>query len=257
MKSIVLALCAALTAAPALSQDAEHIPLLRLQSSDPSERRVACALLASAAHRGPQAYRALLDTMRRDLSERVRLSAAAGIITFPGTEPIQHVEAFFKTEPGPAVRRELLIALSTEPTRLGDSEATRLIASLLAEDQSAEVRRTAADILGQRPGPAARTALLAASRADVDKEVRSLALRSLGALLSPPKTKKKSSAALKPPKADAVFGVDSCLPPWGWCACVGAVRLKPKCVTKDECRDTRSEMRRYDMTCDWDGQAPD
>lgn len=252
----IIALLALGAAAPARTEDAET-PLLRLRSAaDPADRARACAELASPPHRGTHTYEVLSAAMGRDLSERVRLAAAVAVISFPGGEPLKRAEAFLTSEPGAEVRRELLLALSTEPAHRDNPDATRLIASLLSDDPSSEVRGAAASALGARGDQVARGAAARAAQGDKDKSVREAASRALAALLAPPKAKPRPKPP-QPPKPDAVFGRDPCPPPWGWCACGGAIRRPPKCLTPGECRSLQADMRRYDLACTWDGHTGD
>ncbi len=197
--------------------------------------------------------KALSQTMRRDLSQRARLGAALEVITMPGGEALGLAESFLKSEPGAEVRRELLLALSTASAHLDNPEATRVIAAMLSDDPSVEVRRAAATALGERRDPIARGEVQRAATSDEDKGVRAAAARALTLLLTPAKAKTKSKDQPKPPKADAVYGQDPCHFPWGWCACSGLVHIKPKCLTRDECDNLRSEMRRHDLSCTWSG----
>ena len=238
-------------AAPARAEDAAS-PFARLKSAvESSERIRACAELASPPHRGPPAYQALNAAMNNDFSERVRLAAAVAAITYPGGQTLSHIDAFLKSEPGAAVRRELLTALSTEPAHFENPDATRIIAFSLTEDSSVEVRRGAAAALGARGDALALGAIAQASEKDADKGVREAAQRSRIILSKPPKPKPKPILP-DPPKPDAVFGQDPCPRPWGWCSCAGAITLKPKCLTHDECRSLQSDMRQHNLICRWD-----
>lgn len=244
-------LAALLAAATASAADADT-PFARLKSApEPSARIGACAELARPPHRGTQAYQALHAAMGDDLSERVRLAAAVGAISYPGGRTLADIDAFLKSEPGAAVRRELLVALSSEAAHLDNPDATRIIAVSLAEDQSVEVRRDAAAALGVRGDRLALGALRRASEKDADKDVREAARRALILLSKPPKALPKPKLP-DPPKPDAVFGVDPCPRPWGWCACAGAIALKPKCLTRPECGSLQAEMRHHDLECKWD-----
>ncbi|MBI4061879.1 MAG: HEAT repeat domain-containing protein [Elusimicrobia bacterium] len=249
----LLAAALLLAAAPARAEEPVS-PFERLQpAAEPWERILACAELAKPEHRGPRAYETLVALMREDLSERVRLAAAVSLLTFPGGRTLGQVDAFLKAETGVAVRRELLIALSTEPAHLDNPDATRLIASALAEDASVEVRLGALEALGARADPLALGAIRRASEKDENEDVRDAARRLLRVLAKPPKSRKKRA----PPSPDSVFGKDACPRPWGWCHCSGAVKLKPKCLSRAECRSREIEMAKSGLDCRWDGHSQD
>lgn len=250
----LLLLAALIAASPARAEDAAS-PQARLQTAaEPSDRIRACAELARLPHRGPLAFQALDDAMTRDLSERVRLAAAVAAITYPGGKTLARIDSFLKSEPGAAVRRNVIVALSTEPVHFENPDATRIIASALADDPSVEVRLAAAEVLGERADPLALGAVGRASEKDADKDVREAARRSMMILSKPPKPKPRPKRS-DPPKPDAVFGKDPCPSPWGWCACAGPFTAKPKCLTRDDCRRRQGEARNYDLECKWDGQS--
>jgi len=255
MRALLLA-AAMLTASFASAEDAPA-PISRLQSAQETAERIAAAgELARPPHRGQEAYRALGEAMNRDLSDRVRLAAAVAVITYPGGATLELVGAFLKTEPGSAVRRELLVALSTEPAHFENPDATRLLVAALADDPSPEVRRGAAEALGARGDALALGAVGRASEKDENKDVRAAARGATLILAKPPKPRPKP----KPPAApdpNGVFGVDPCPRPWGWCNCYGAIRLKPKCLTRPECRSRQNEMRNHGLSCNWDGHSED
>jgi len=252
----LLLLAALIAAAPARAQDAAS-PFTRLESAaEPSDRIRACSELALPPHRGPRAYQALNVAMDRDLSERVRLAAAVAALTYPGGQTLKHIGSFLKSEPGAGVRRELLVALSSEPAHFDNPDATRIIASSLSEDPSVEVRLGAAAALGARGDPLALGAAGRASERDENKSVRDAARRTMFILSKPPKPRPRPKLPI-PPKPDAIFGQDPCPRPWGWCGCAGAVQLKLKCLTRAECRSLQAEMRRNDLVCRWDGHSED
>ncbi len=252
----LLAAVALLSATPARAEDAAS-PFVRLQSAaEPSERIRACNELTQPPHRGPRAYQALNAAMERDLSERVRLAAAVAVITYPDGPTLGRLDSFLKAEPGGEVRRQLLVALSTAPAQIDNPDATRLIASSLAEDSSVEVRLAAAAALGARKDASALGAVRLASEKDANKSVREAARRALLVLSRPPKPKPKPNPP-NPPKLDAVLGKDPCPRPWGWCICAGAITLKPKCLTHPECRSLHSDMRSHNLVCKWDSQSED
>jgi|CXWL01.1.fsa_nt_gi hypothetical protein len=202
---------------------------------------------------GEARLKALSEIMRRDLSERARLGAALEIISMPGGDALTLAESFLKSEPGAQVRRELLAALSTSSAHLDNPDATRAIAALLSEDPSVEVRLAAAEALGTRGDLVARGAVQRAATSDEDKGVRAAAAKAFLQLSSPRKAKPKPQP--KPPKDGAVYGQDPCQYPWGWCSCKGIVTVRPRCLTKDECDNFRSEMRRHDLSCTWSGSG--
>lgn len=254
MTARALLLASALFATAAARAEEASSPFIRILSeAEPSERMRACGELAQPPHRGPRAYEALIAAMNHDLSERVRLAAAVAAITYSGGQTLNHIDSFLKSEPGADVRRRLLVALSTEPAHFDSPDATRILIAALGEDPSVEVRLGAAAALGERGDPLALGAVGRASEKDEDKGVRDAARRSMLILSKPPKPKPKPKLP-DPPKPDAVFGQDPCPVPWGWCACSGAVTLKPKCLTRDECRSLQSDMRHHHLECKWDGQ---
>jgi hypothetical protein len=254
MARTLLLLAVLIAAASGRSEEAVS-PFERLKSADePYARVLACAELAQPPHRGPRALQALDEAMNRDLSERVRLAAAIAATTYPGGKTLGRIDSFLKSEPGAAVRRNLLVALSTEPVHFDNPDATRIIATLLAEDPSVEVRLAAAQVLGERGDTVALGAIERASTKDSDMGVREAARRSLLILSKPPKPRPKPKLP-DPPKPDAVFGKDPCPRPWGWCTCAGAFTAKPKCMTPEECRYRQGEARNYNLDCKWDGQS--
>lgn len=256
MTARALLLAAALLASRAPAEDAAS-PFERLKAAQETADRIAAAAeLARPPHRGPAAYRALGEAMNRDLSERVRLAAAVAALTYPGGGTLELIGSFLKTEPGSAVRRELLVALSTEPAHFENPDATRLLISALADDPSVEVRRGAAEALGGRGDALALGAAGRAAEKDESKDVRAAARAAMLILAKPPKPRPKPKLP-DPPKPDAVFGVDPCPRPWGWCSCAGAVKLKPKCLTRPECRSLQNEMRNHGLACNWDGRSED
>lgn len=247
---------ALLASSPAFAEDSAS-PFSRLRSSsEPAERILACSELAAGPHRGPRAFDALTAAMNRDLSDKVRLAAAVAAITYPGGRTLDLIDKFLKGEPGTAVRRALLVALSTEPAHFNNPDATRIIASALGNDEDVEVRLGAAAALGARGDVLALGAVGRASDRDSSEKVRAAALRSMIILSKPPKPKPAPKPP-DPPKPEAIFGVDSCPRPWGWCACAGAIALKPKCLTHEECRSVQSNMRQHSLVCRWDAQSKD
>ena len=248
-KALLLA-CALLASAPAGAET----PFERLRSAaEPADRILACGELAKPPHRGPTAYEALSSAMKSDLSERVRLAAAVAALTYTGGRTLADVDEFLKTEPGTDVRRDLLVALSTEPAQFENPDATRIIASSLAEDPSDEVRLAAARSAGERGDSLAIGAVRVASEKDASKAVREAARKSFLILTKPPKPKAVPKVA--EPKNDAVMGKDPCPYPWGWCICSGVIKLKPKCLTREECAGLQSKMASNGLVCRWDGHA--
>lgn len=250
MKTLTLLVFLAL---PARADDAT--PYTRLANSqEPAERIAACVELAKPENRGTPAYTALHKAMGGDLSERVRLAAALGALTYGGGQTLAHIDAFLKTEPGPEVRRDLLLALSTEPAHFENPDATRILISSLQEDPSPDVRLGAARGLGLRGDALALIAVGRAAEKDEDKRVREAAKVAMKILSKPTKARPKPKGP-PPPKTDAVFGKDACPIPWGWCACSGAIALKAKCVTGPECREMNNEMRHRDLECHFNGST--
>jgi hypothetical protein len=252
----LLLLAALFAAGPARAEAPESVYERLKSAAEPEDRIRACAELSSASYRAPRAYQALAAAMDRDLSERVRQAAAVAALAYPGGQTLALIDAFLKAEPGAAVRSAVLVALSTEAAHFENPDATRIIAYSLAEDPSPEVRLAAAAALGARGDVLALGAVGRASERDGNPGVRAAARRAMIGLSRPPKPKPKPQLH-DPPKPDAVFGKDPCPRPWGWCACSGAIKLKPKCLTRDECRSLQSEMRRHDLTCGWDSLGRD
>jgi HEAT repeat protein len=251
MNALLLSL-ALLSAAPARAGSAEDASLERLHAEDPAARERACVDLASATPRGARVYPALALAMDRDLSERVRLAAAKGVITFPGNEALKRAQGFLQAEPGPRNRAELTLALSTEPAHLEDSGATDLISSMLSEDPSPDVRRAAVLGLARRGDQRGLGALRRAAEKDPDKTVRDAARQALAAL-SAPRPPPSKPAPPKPPKPDAVKGRDACPAPWGWCECDGPIKREPKCLTRGDCRIEVDTVIQLGMPCMWNG----
>jgi len=252
----LLLLAALLAAAPARAEAPESVYERLKSSAEPEDRIRACVELSSAAYRGPRAYRALAAAMDRDLSERVRRAAAVAALAYPGGQTLALIDSFLKAERGASVRSAVLVALSTEAAHFENPDATRIIVYSLAEDPSPEVRLAAAAALEARGDVLALGAVGRASGKDPDQGVRAAARRAMIVLSRPPKPKPKPKPQA-PPEPDAVFGKDPCPRPWGWCACSGAIKLKPKCLTRDECRSLQSEMRRHGLSCEWDFSGRD
>lgn len=230
--------------------------LLKLREEpEPAARVEQARRLAAEPLRGPRAYQALAEAMERDLSDQVRLAAAKAVASWPGGEPLERVERFLKAENGAMTRRDLALALSTEPAHAANPDATRILAGLLLDDPSPAVRRGAAVGLALRRDITAIGAARKAAASDPDKDVRAVAAKAAAVLEKPPKAKAKPKAP-PPPKEDAVKGKDKCSPPYGWCECgYPVIKTAPKCVTKDECRHLfNNSYRRNNLSCDWDGQ---
>ncbi len=256
MTARALLLVALLASASAAADDPASAFTRLRAAEDPADRIRACAELSTGALRGPRAYDALVNSMSRDLSDRVRLAAAAAALTYPGGGTLDDLSRFLKTEPGAEVRRDLITTLSTAPAHRDNPDATRVILAALVEDASPEVRLAAAAALGARGDALALGGVGRASEKDESKAVRAAARRAMLILAKPPK-RKPAPQPPKPPKADAAFGIDPCPQPWGWCVCSGAIKLKPRCLTHDECRTLHGEMRRRDLACSWDGRSED
>ncbi len=193
--------------------------------------------------------------MERDLSDVVRLAAAKAVATWPGGEPLERLDKFLKTEASASSRRDLVLALSTEPAHASNPDATRILAALLLDDPNPAVRRGAAVALALRRDLTAIGAARKAATADPDKDVRSVAAKAVAVLEKPPKAKAKKKAP-PPPKEDAVKGKDKCSPPYGWCECgYPVIKTAPKCLTREDCRHLYvNSYRRNNLSCDWDGQ---
>lgn len=251
---MLLALLLAASAAAA-EPDIEST-LSKLRDEPEAAARVELVRALSAPPlRGPRAYQALAETMERDLSDAVRLAAAKAVATWPGGEPLERLDRFLKTENGPVTRRELVLALSTEPAHADNPDATRLLASLLLDDPVPAVRRGAAVALALRRDITAVGAARKAAASDPDKDVRAVAAKAVAVLEKPRPAKPKPKAA-PAPKEDAVKGKDRCAPPYGWCECgYPVIKTPPKCLTKEDCIHLyRNSYRRNNLSCDWDGQ---
>ncbi|MDX6770389.1 MAG: HEAT repeat domain-containing protein [Elusimicrobiota bacterium] len=250
------ALVALMLACAAAADDGVADALVKLRAEPEAPARVALVeALNKPPLRGPRAYSGLVETMERDLSDTVRLAAAKAVATWPGGEPLERLEKYLKTETGAMSRRDLVLALSTEPAHAMNPDATRLLASLLLDDPSPAVRRGAAVALALRRDITAIGTARKAAAADPDKEVRAVAAKAVAVLEKPPKAKAKK-AAPPPPKEDAVKGKDPCRPPYGWCECgYPIIKTAPKCLTREDCRHLYiNSYRRNNLSCDWDGQ---
>jgi len=255
--SAILLLLSLLPLSPARAASAEvsseDSALERLRSEDIPTRERACAELAREPRRGPRVYPALSAAMDRDLSERVRLAAAVALITFPGDDALKRAQAFFQSEPGAQNRVAFTVALSTEPSRLQDSGVTDLIAAMLSDDPSPEVRRAAARGLMRRGDPRALAAARRALENDADKSVRDAAREAIRTLSAPRPVYKNQAWKPKPPKPDAVKGTDPCPDPWAWCECNGPIKRPPKCLTHEDCRIEVDTLIQLGMPCTWSG----
>jgi hypothetical protein len=252
MRALLLPLLAA--AAAAASPDPGELIAKLLDEPEPAARAAIAAQLGREPLRGPRAYQALAEAMERDLSDAVRLAAAKQVVTWPGGEPLERAERFLKSESGPDTRRQLLLALSTEPAHAGNPDATRLLADLLLNDPAPAVRRGAAVGLALRGDITGVGAAKKAAEADPDKDVRAAAAKAVLIMQKPKKAAAKK--AVEPPKENAVKGKDPCRPPYGWCECgFPVIKTAPKCLTKDECKHLYiNSYRRNNLSCDWDGQ---
>ncbi|MEK7383676.1 MAG: HEAT repeat domain-containing protein [Elusimicrobiota bacterium] len=248
-------LFALLLTAPGARADPEADTVYaRLRDPSPAVRALVCAELSSGTLRGPRAEEALSAALERDLSDQVRLAAGKALATYLGSGPLSQLERSFKSEPGPDLRRDLALALSTEPARRDDPESTRILAETLAGDPSPAVRLAISAALGSRGDPRALPAVRTAATEDSDKEVRQAAAQA-AALLARPRPAPPRPAPRPEPKPDAVKGKDSCLPPWGWCERNKAFQTVPRCLTKPECRDRCRNLPWIGGSpCTWDGQ---
>ena len=205
-----------------------------------------------AAPAGAATFDALVETAGRDLTPRARLDAAVAALAFAAGKTLEFADGFIKSEPGWEVRREFLLALATATAHADNPDATRLLASALAEDTSGAVRRAAADALAARGDRVAIGAVRRASVEDADKETRRAAARAVAVLSAQLKPKPRKAAA--PVKEDAVKGRDACPHPGGWCECAGAIRRPAKCLALADCRELQAQLRHHDLTCLWNGQ---
>lgn len=250
------ALLALLLAVPAAADADVGAALAQLRDEPDASARIAVVRsLGKEPLRGPRAYQALAEAMERDLSDAVRLEAAKQVATWPGGEPLERVDKFLKAETGADTRRQLALALSTEPAHAANPDATRILAELLLNDPAPAVRRGAAVGLALRGDITGVGAAKKAAEADPDRDVRSVAAKAVAVMLKPKKGPPKK-AAPEPPKENAVKGKDPCRPPYGWCECgYPVIKTAPKCLTKDECRHLfNNSYRRNNLSCDWDGQ---
>lgn len=230
--------------------------LMKLRAEPEAAARIELVrALSMPPLRGPRAYEALLETMERDLSDSVRLAAAKGVATWPGGGPLERLDNFMKAESGAMTRRDLVLALSTEPAHRDNPDATRLLANLLLDDPAPAVRRGAAVGLALRGDISALGAARKAASSDPDKDVRAIAAKAVAVMERPPKAKAAKKAP-PPPKPGAVKGVDKCSPPYGWCECgYPVIKTPAKCLTREDCRHLFiNSYRRNNLSCDWDGQ---
>ncbi len=251
---LLLALLLAPAALAAEADIADVLVKLR-DEPEPAARAAMIEELNKPPLRGPRAYQALVDAMERDLSDAVRLAAAKAVATWPGGEPLERLDKFMKTETGALTRRDLALALSTEPAHATNPDATRLLANLLLDDPAPAVRRGAAVGLALRGDISALGAARKAAASDADKDVRAVAAKAVAVMERPPKAAAKKKAP-PPPKADAVKGKDKCSPPYGWCECgYPVIKTPAKCLTREDCRHLfLNSYRRNNLSCDWDGQ---
>ena len=241
-------------AGPARAASGEDAALERLRSPDWAVRESACVELARAPEHGPRVYPALSAAMDRDLAERVRLAAAKAVISFPGDDAVKRARGFLQSEPGPQTRVDLTVALSVEPAHLYDPAVTEMISSAMVDDPSPEARRAAATSLARRGDRRALPALRRAAENDADKAVRDSARQAIRVLSAPPPPRPKSVPHKpKPPKTDAVKGIDTCTDPWGWCECNGPIKRPAKCLTRSECRIEVDTALQLGMPCTWNG----
>jgi HEAT repeat protein len=246
-----LALLALLAAWPARADQAETAAYERLRSASDDVRAAVCPELARPPLRGPRARAELLEALL-DPSDRVRMAAAKALATFDERDVLGRIEQMIKTEPAAAFRRDLAVALSTEPARLHDPETTALLASLLTDDPSPEVRLALAKALAARDD---RGALAAERRAASDPDKRVRAAADAGARQLDRPLPKARPWRPETPKADAVKGKDECPSPWGWCECDGPIKRPPKCMQRKECRVEVDTVLQLGMPCTWDGLA--
>jgi len=242
-----LALCALLAALPARAEPAAPSAYVRLRDSDDDVRAAAAAELARDPQRGPRARAALTDALD-DPSDRVRLTAAKALATYAEPGVLDALERLMKSEPSYEFRRDLAVALSTEPAHRKDPETTALLTWVLSDDPDALVRRAVAESLGARGDADALVAEKHAAAYDPDKLVRRAASAAVQVLAVTPKALAKKIEA---PAADAL---EHCHPPYGICRCDGVVARAPACLLKVECQSRYREfLGNAAFACTWDG----
>jgi hypothetical protein len=218
------------------------------------------AVLSLRAARTPQNYQVLSEAMNADLSDKVRLAAAEGVLLYEGVPPLEAVDAFLREERGEYVRESLCVFLSSAALHADSPQATALLASRLGEDPSPKVRLAAVAALEARGDRRALKDLLLAMQGDDDPAVRARAGRAHKLLSKPPKPLLK-----KEPQADETEeasppeprqGVDPCLGGKGWCQCFSPpITLPARCQALDDCQSRYDAFyRRNGYRCSWDGR---
>lgn len=157
-----------------------RLPALRaasLSDAKPESRRAAArALAGSKADRDARAVKAALRR-EKDPVTRAVLAGTLGVQR-PEASSLPELEKAAK-DPEIVVRLEAAAALGRVP----GARATEVLAGLLADDPSAEVRQMAALRLGGRAG--GTDALAAAAEGDADAGVRAQAVHALASDRSP------------------------------------------------------------------------
>lgn len=163
--------------------DPAKVPyLMDVMSRDESAsaRAEAARALGLAEYRKPYGLEALARAMLKDPSAEVRRRAALAALEHEGHEAVAAVEAFLKAEGGEHLRREIALALAA--AHVDDSEATAAVASLAAEDPSAETRAACVQALAKRGDRRATAALKRVADKDADKGVRKEAKKAVESL---------------------------------------------------------------------------
>lgn len=193
-------------------------------------------------------FKALVDTMRNDLSDSARQAAAISVLSHPENGALDVIEEFLKTEEGAAVRQAVCSAIGASAAYRENPQATLLLTQLLTDDPNAEVRLAALHGLESRQDRRALGSLKIASERDADSEIRKRAKKAYSAL-QPQKAKKTEAA-----RYDAVKGRDHCGNGNGWCECGSpALTLKARCIPRADCSfKYENTYRRQGFTCTWD-----
>jgi len=144
-----------------------------LEGEDPDDRLDAAVELGESGPEAAGAAKALTDRMARDPNPLVRAACARALARIG---PKDAAEAFVRAldDKDPLVREEAVLALG----RARKADAAEAVASLLAKDPSAEVRRACARVLGSLEA-AGRVEALIEALSDRDAAVRFHAQASL------------------------------------------------------------------------------
>ena len=235
--------------------------LILALSRDPSSavRIQLIETLTRGSYRSQDSFSAVSRAMLSDLNDKVRLAAAAGVMSFEGSKSAALIEQLLHNEVSETVRRTVTAQIATAPAQKDNPEVTALLGKVLSEDNSSAVRMAALQGIEARGDKRALATLKTVGDRDPDPSVRRQA-KKLQKSLSTQK-KAASPSSKKPAKEDvdayeAVKGKDYCGGGNGWCQCEhGMFKPRPRCVSKEDCRHTfENTYRSLGYSCKWDGQ---